>query len=280
MKKLYYAIGDIHGRHEELLQLLNAIKNDIEQLNGDYECHVIQIGDIIDRGENSKACVESIMNLNSFFPNHVNIHALQGNHEEVTCKLWRNKPEDLQDKEAFLWYHEDIGGGVKTLESYGFEAGAHNTTPPSEEWVMKQVQKFVPLNHINFLESLPVKLELGPYFFCHAGVDPNKKLNEQDEHTLRWIREPFLSHSEAFEKIIVHGHTPAADGEIQHNRVNTDAAAAYGEKLKCFILPEHYKIEDVRTIEVAIKAPSTWGDLEAYKEKIDNAKKAIYNNHP
>ncbi|PPR18507.1 MAG: hypothetical protein CFH43_00480, partial [Proteobacteria bacterium] len=87
MKKLYYAIGDIHGRHEELSTLLQSIKADIENLNDEHECYVIQVGDIIDRGENSKACVESIMNLNKQFPKNVKTHALQGNHEEILCKL-------------------------------------------------------------------------------------------------------------------------------------------------------------------------------------------------
>jgi len=278
MKKLYYAIGDIHGRHEELSTLLQSIKADIESLNDEHECYVIQVGDIIDRGENSKACVESIMNLNKQFPKNVKTHALQGNHEEILCKLWRKKPEELKEKEALYWYHPDIGGGLRTLESYGFKTYFTPQCLPSEKWVMEQIQKYVPVEHIEYLESLPVKLELDPYFFCHAGIDPDKKLKQQDEQTLRWIREPFLSHSKPFEKIIVHGHSPAPDGEIQHNRVNTDAAAAYGEKLKCFILPEHYMMNDVRTLEVAIKAPSTWGDQKAFKEKINKAKKVIHGD--
>lgn len=278
MKNLYYAIGDIHGRYEEFKKLLQLISSDIQKQEKDVQTHVIQIGDIIDRGENSKACIEAIINLHSHLPTHVKPYTLQGNHEEILCKLWRNKPEELKEKEALYWYHPDIGGGLKTLESYGFKTFFTPACLPTENWIMEQIQKYIPIEHIEYLETLPVKLELGPYFFCHAGIAPDKSLEKQDAHTLRWIREPFLSHPNTFEKIVVHGHSPAPDGEIQHNRVNTDAAAAYGEKLKCFILPEHYMINDVRTLEVPITASSTWGNQKAFKEKINKAKKVIHGD--
>lgn len=71
--------------------------------------------------------------------------------------------------------------------------------------------------------------------------------------------------------------TTTLDEEIQHNRINTDAGAAYAEKLKCFILPECYTIEEVRVLEVPIKANSRWApSLEAFNQRIEKAKKEIH----
>ena len=67
----------------------------------------------------------------------------------------------------------------------------------------------------------------------HAGVDPNKPLDAQDDHDLLWIREPFLSSRRQFGRLIVHGHTPLATAapDLRDNRLNLDTGAVFGGPL-------------------------------------------------
>ena len=68
-----YVIGDIHGCHTELAELLDRID---EHANGDYK--IIFVGDYVDRGPDSKQVVEKIMRMQKH--GHV---ALMGNHEDM-----------------------------------------------------------------------------------------------------------------------------------------------------------------------------------------------------
>lgn len=68
-----YVIGDIHGCHTELAELLDRID---EHANDDYK--IIFVGDYIDRGPDSKQVVEKIIRMQKH--GHV---ALMGNHEDM-----------------------------------------------------------------------------------------------------------------------------------------------------------------------------------------------------
>jgi serine/threonine protein phosphatase 1 len=56
-------------------------------------------------------------------------------------------------------------------------------------------------------------------------VRPGRSLADQSPVDLVWIREPFLSWREPFEKVVVHGHTPVREPEILPNRINLDTGA-------------------------------------------------------
>jgi serine/threonine protein phosphatase 1 len=80
-------------------------------------------------------------------------------------------------------------GGDTTLESYG-DAG-------------------IPQDDINWFTSLPSYLDLGDTFLVHAGVDPFRSLDKQNNDQFCWIREKFLSNQFPYfpDKIIITGHT-------------------------------------------------------------------------
>ena len=79
-------------------------------------------------------------------------------------------------------------------------------------------------------------MEFGRLFFCHAGVRPNVPLARQEETDLLWIRDEFNDFRGAFEKMIVHGHTPVAEPEILTNRINVDTGAYATDVLTCLVL--------------------------------------------
>jgi len=68
-----YVVGDIHGCHDELAELLDRID---EHANEDYR--IIFVGDYIDRGPKSKEVVKKIQRMEK--QGHI---ALKGNHEDM-----------------------------------------------------------------------------------------------------------------------------------------------------------------------------------------------------
>lgn len=68
-----YVIGDVHGCHVELEELLNRID---EHANDDYK--IIFVGDYVDRGPDVKKVVDKVMRMQR--QGHV---ALMGNHEDM-----------------------------------------------------------------------------------------------------------------------------------------------------------------------------------------------------
>ena len=65
----------------------------------------------------------------------------------------------------------------------------------------------------------------GIYSATAAGVRPGVALDLQDPEDLIWIRGEFHRWPELYEKVVVHGHTPAAVPEIVGKRVNLDTGA-------------------------------------------------------
>jgi serine/threonine protein phosphatase 1 len=105
----------------------------------------------------------------------------------------------------------------------------------------------LPRQHIEWFRSLPTFHDDGKRFFVHAGVHPARPLDQQDEHDLLWIREPFLSSGKDFGRLIVHGHTPIPSGvpDQRPNRQNIDTGAVYGRALTAAVFIDD-NIEPVR----------------------------------
>jgi serine/threonine protein phosphatase 1 len=56
-------------------------------------------------------------------------------------------------------------------------------------------------------------------------VRPGVPLERQVEADLLWIRQPFLNADHPFEKIVVHGHTPAEQAYLGAHRIGVDTGA-------------------------------------------------------
>jgi serine/threonine protein phosphatase 1 len=96
----------------------------------------------------------------------------------------------------------------------------------------------MPASHRYFLGRLETALDLGRWFLCHAGIRPGVPFARQTEQDLLWIREGFIDSAADFGKIVVHGHTPAAEPEILTNRINVDTGAFATGVLCCAVLEE------------------------------------------
>lgn len=205
-----FAIGDIHGTAEKLDQLMGKLAI---TPRGDT---LVFIGDYIDRGPDSKAVVDTILELMKTIDHVV---CLRGNHEQMFLNYYcENKDEDL-----FL-----RNGGISTLISYGFKgAGGKDAM-------------VVPDAHMDFFSNLKPYYETDDYIFVHAGLRPGVPLNQQTLNDLLWLRYEFINSSHDFGKMIIFGHTPIslALPFIENNKMGIDTGAVFGGKLTCVELPD------------------------------------------
>ncbi len=198
---LVYAIGDIHGSLQKLRDLIKLCKRHADGLLATF----IFLGDYIDRGPDSRGVIAMLMDLQLRQPHRV--IALKGNHEAFAVEVVDG------DIEPEFWLRE---GGAATLRSYHINDA-----------------RDLPDKHIAWLRALPLCYDDGQRFFVHAGIDPDKPLSTQVDHDLIWIREPFLSDTRDYGRLIVHGHTPQTDGipDFRGNRLNLDTGAVFGRPL-------------------------------------------------
>lgn len=204
-----YAIGDIHGRLDLFEALLAAIDTDDTDRSG-AKVTLVLLGDLIDRGPDSAGVIARARELSQ--SGHVRI--LKGNHEEMFLDSFED-PEVLRH---FLRY-----GGQETLLSYPLDRKAFHTATMSE--LTEMMFEFVPEQDREFVDGFEDIVRIGDYAFVHAGVRPDIPFGEQRTHELRWIREPFLSHRDAHEAMIVHGHTITNEVEHRPNRIGIDTGA-------------------------------------------------------
>jgi serine/threonine protein phosphatase 1 len=211
-KTALYVVGDIHGRADLLRRVHEAIETDWAAGRAERRLE-IYLGDYVDRGPDSAGVIAMLrarMERGA-------VMALSGNHEAVLLQFLEGQ---ITDRAWLEW------GGAATALSYGVNA--------SREAVLSAaLARAVPLEDIRFLKALRPCFRYGPYFFAHAGVLPNRALEEQLPEDLLWIRGPFLDHTGPFGAIVVHGHTPHAEPEFLPNRINLDTGAYATHRLSC-----------------------------------------------
>ena len=213
-----YAIGDIHGRADLLIDTLGRIDADLTKSPTDVSIEVY-LGDYIDRGPASREVIDLLVERKG----KVRSVFLKGNHEIYFTGFVSN-PTILEDWQRL--------GGLETLMSYGITPtiNAHPTTQAS---LAAALNRALPDSHRKFVADLELSFHCGDFFFVHAGVRPGIPLTKQKEDDLLWIRRDFLVSEDDFGKIIVHGHTPVAEPEIRQNRINIDTGAYATGRLTC-----------------------------------------------
>lgn len=214
-----YAIGDVHGHADKLRELHAAIRRDLAA-NPARNTLLVHLGDYIDRGPNSAACLSLLVNAAPI--EGVPTVNLMGNHERMLLDALD------QPQRALLWLQN---GGAATLESWGI-----SIDEPPWTWRAK-----IPPEHLRFIDELALSHTVGRFVFVHAGVRPGIRLSMQSEADLLWIRDSFLDWPDAMlpdapDRIIVHGHTPVSAPDVRRNRIGIDTNAGRGGLLTCAAL--------------------------------------------
>ena len=205
-----YAIGDVHGRFDLLKEMHARIRGEIMR-DRPADWRIIHVGDYVDRGPQSREVIELLLELTRADPHVV---ALAGNHDIGFVDFLR-RPAAVS-----LFAHN---GGEQTARSYGVQVDL--STDTSARRAADAMLAVIPSEQLTFLHDLPRSCSFGDFFFCHAGVRPGIALTMQDPEDLIWIRGEFHRWKKLYEKVVVHGHTPAAVPEIVGNRVNLDTGA-------------------------------------------------------
>ena len=229
-----YAVGDIHGRADLLIRLMQDLRED--SARGEYEGRPILIflGDYVDRGFQSKEVIDVLL---SDIVSPFETYFLKGNHEAAMIQF-------LTDPSIGPRWAEY--GGAETLVSYGVQPPRTRTSV--EDWMQasEALNGALPPEHLHFLSNLDLSVRVGDYLFVHAGVRPGVPLDQQTEQDLLWIREEFLTDRRPLDAVIVHGHTPEPKPYHDRRRVGLDTGAYLSGRLTAARF-EHDKVEFIAT---------------------------------
>ncbi|MCB2051022.1 MAG: serine/threonine protein phosphatase [Novosphingobium sp.] len=215
-----YAIGDVHGRLDLLRELADAIETHDSNC-ASANSSVILLGDLVDRGPDSKGVINFVRDWQS----RRDVRVLMGNHEEMMLA-------SLDDSEVLRYFLRF--GGRETILSYGYDAGALATSGIEE--IFAWLQDHFPADHREWMHNLHRSIVEGDYLFVHAGIMPGIPIDQQDERDLRWIREPFLSHADLHPYMVVHGHTIEQEAVERPNRIGIDTGAYWQGRLTALVL--------------------------------------------
>ena len=214
----FYAIGDVHGCLDLLVEAEEKIERDVARR--DTPGLVLLLGDYVDRGPNSAGVLAHLLTPP---PKGCRRLALSGNHEAAFLSFYRDPLAHLQ------WL--DFGG-KETMKSYGLDCEYYFTRWGRDtRELVRAMNTAIPESHIRLLESLPIYLRSKGIVFVHAGLRPGISLSSQTDDDMLWIREPFLSEGPKLPLLVVHGHTPSDNLQIGPNRIGIDTAAFATGKL-------------------------------------------------
>jgi serine/threonine protein phosphatase 1 len=143
-------VGDIHGAHLALLQVLQRSGFDPKR------DRLISLGDLTDYHPDSDKVVDVLLEI----PHLV---AVRGNHD-----IWAREWLETRERDH-IWVYN---GGEETIHSF--------TKRNSE--TLERYRRF-------FSRQVPYFLDEGNRLYVHAGIDHRSELEDQLEDTLYWSRD-------------------------------------------------------------------------------------------
>lgn len=175
------AVGDIHGNLPALRDLLAQLQPELR--DGDV---VVFLGDYIDRGSDSRACIDAILDFKHSI--RAEVVCLRGNHEDW---MFRSRANYLRHSWLFGM------DGLVTVRSYS--AAAEQTirdamAAAGEELFTGRVAlpygaffDIVPASHRAFFDSLAFCLQTRDCICSHGGLDTRiRALADQQPESLMW----------------------------------------------------------------------------------------------
>jgi serine/threonine protein phosphatase 1 len=170
-----YAVGDIHGRADLLVDAIARIDDDLARRPVPHAIEVY-LGDYIDRGPDSKTVID-LLSIR-LVKNHA--VCLRGNHEALMEDCLR----DPANRDPWLQL-----GDMQTLAYYGVNLHPGSGT---ETDTRRRFWDAFPRAHEMFLQCLRYTFCCGDFLFVHAGIRPGIPIPQQTSHDLLWIRRELL----------------------------------------------------------------------------------------
>lgn len=176
-----FAIGDIHGYLQSLDCLLDIIQPDAKDL-------VVTLGDLVDRGPDSKGVIERLLKVRDSF----HLVPLRGNHDIMFSENIKCQSVDP------FW----LGvGGKETLASFGM-----NPDAPDFSLVDPEILDFMDRDLLPFFEH-------DKTICVHATLARDTPLSLQTDEDLYWRKLDPDGPPHDSGKIVICGHTRQLSGE-------------------------------------------------------------------
>lgn len=227
---MYFVVTDVHGCIEELEDILTYWDKE--------KASLVLLGDLIDRGPNSLACLSLAMKLKS----EENAVVLIGNHEEMFIE-WL----EIEGKEKNLdgFYYLQIFD--ETIKSF-----FPNEKNVLSKYTKARIAKEIKRNHqelIMFMKTRPIYYETENIIFTHAGCSGHENWKDTAERDCTTIRNKFIFSENNTKKKIFFGHTTTANirGVKDSNdvwispcgtKIGIDGGCVFGGQLNAVLIDE------------------------------------------
>lgn len=227
-----YAVGDVHGRADLLAAMVQEIEKDADARQ--TQPRIIFLGDIVDKGPSSCQAMEIVADV---LRTRRHSRFIIGNHDDRFFDFVSGRSTDSQ-----LYAHWAIRmHGINTLWSYGYDEKT-TMSDLADSFRKKFPHHYAVLNEAERLIVDPV------YAYVHAGINPEKTLDDQTHYDLMWIRDAFTGWNDPLPRIFVHGHTPTETSlpAFHRYRINLDTGACASNRLCCLAVDAEER--EVRTL--------------------------------
>jgi len=211
-----YAIGDIHGCLD-LFELLLRLIEDDNRSRPPMTTVLILLGDLIDRGPDSAGVVRRAMQPLGWAETIL----IKGNHEEALLQTLDGNREMVP-----IWLKN---GGLAALRSWGVAEEIVRDGTIAD--IIQATRDIISSDERAWLARGRHFLQLGDYYFVHAGIRPGVALEKQDPRDSLWIRDEFLDSRRSHGAVVVHGHSINPEIDERPNRIGIDTGAYVTGKL-------------------------------------------------
>ena len=172
-----WVIGDVHGHSD-------ALENLITELDPNPGDRIVLMGDLIDRGPDSRMVIRIAKERADTF-------VIRGNHEDWALNGFEQNGAKTWAP-SLDWL---MAGGKQCLDSYSNSDSELNT----EDWS----------RDLEWMMSMPHCLILDDWVLVHAGLEPSVPLESQTPRQMMWIRDEFHDATEPVDpnRSVVFGHS-------------------------------------------------------------------------
>lgn len=216
-ERMFYAVGDIHGRLDLLERLM-------ERLNPEHP--VVFVGDYIDRGGFGAQVLRFVQDLEQSPQREV--ICLLGNHEEMLLRF-----VDDPFRVGRLWLQN---GGVQTLASFGLIGIEDDIVGDTAARVSKQLREAMGEDQLDWLRARPLIWQSGNVAAVHAALDPSRPVESQERRNCLWGHPNFPRRRREDGQWVVHGHTIVPEPVVGEGVVSIDTGAFATDRLTAAVI--------------------------------------------
>jgi serine/threonine protein phosphatase 1 len=194
------AIGDVHGNQAALDDLLGQLHSELTP-----DDTVVFLGDYIDRGPDSKGCIDRVLGFQA--ETCAEVVALIGNHEDWLMRSLADPCRHswllgMEALDTIASYSQDAAGRIRrAAEAAGPRLITDQVTLPYDEFL-----RVLPAAHLTFLRGLRLFHRTADAVCVHGGLDPTiPAVEAQTRDAILWGTGTFLTAYDGPD-LVLYGH--------------------------------------------------------------------------